>query len=63
MSETLSLPSLPRTLREMTGRRVSYSMLYRRIVDGDLPAQKNESGHWMVDRADVDAIAAKLTEK
>jgi hypothetical protein len=60
MSETLSLPSLPRLLREMTGRRVTYQSLYRRIVDGDLPAEKNEAGRWLVNRDDVDIIAAEL---
>lgn len=60
MSETLALPSLPRLLREMTGRRVTYQSLHRRIVDGDFPGEKNEAGRWMVKRADVDFIAAKL---
>jgi predicted site-specific integrase-resolvase len=62
MSETLALPSLPRLLRGMTGRRVTYQTLYRYVLNGDLPAKKNEAGRWLVDRADVDVIAAKLSE-
>jgi hypothetical protein len=62
MSETLSLSDLPRTLREMTCKRVTYQRLYRLVVDGDLAAEKNSSGHWRIKRDDLPDIAAKLTQ-
>jgi hypothetical protein len=62
MSDTVSLYELPRTLRDMTGRRTSYQTLWRNIMDSDLTAQKNAAGRWMIKREDVVGIAAKLTK-
>jgi hypothetical protein len=61
IADTLSLSSLPRTLRDMTGKRASYQTLWRKVMDGDLPAEKNAAGRWMIRREDVADIAAKFT--
>jgi hypothetical protein len=63
MADTLSIADLPRTLRDMTGKRWSYQQLYRMVVDGDLPAEKNASGRWRVRRSDVPGIAEKLKHR
>lgn len=60
MSETLSLSELPRVLREMTGKRATYARIYRMVVDGDLPAEKNASGRWIIRRQDLPTYADKL---
>lgn len=59
MPETLPLPDLPRALRDLTGKRVSYSLLYKRVLDGDLPARR-EGGRWSVRAGDVKGIAETL---
>ena len=60
MAETLKLSELPRTLRDMTGKRAPYQRLYRMVIDGDLPAQKNDIGRWIVKSSDVPGIARTL---
>ncbi|UEM08230.1 hypothetical protein JL101_036425 (plasmid) [Skermanella rosea] len=60
--ETVPLPDVPRLIREMTGHRVTYGDLYRRVLDGDLPAQRDR-GRWRVRTGDVPTIAKALTNK
>lgn len=60
MGETLPLTHLPRLLRDMTGKRATYNRIYRMIVDGDLPAEKNASGRWMIKRQDLPTYTDKL---
>lgn len=60
MGETLPLTHLPRLLRDMTGKRATYNRIYRMIVDGDLPAEKNASGRWMIKRQDLPTYTEKL---
>lgn len=40
----------------------SYRALYGKVLDGELPAQQ-VNGRWQVDRADLRAIAKKLSHK
>lgn len=63
MIDTVGLSELPRLLREMTGYPVSYQSLYRRIVDGALPAQRSPEGRWLIARSDLPAYAADLGAK
>jgi hypothetical protein len=60
VSETLSLSDVPRIIRNMTGKRASYQRLYRLLVDGDLPGEKNSAGRWRVRREDIPVIANHL---
>jgi hypothetical protein len=60
MSEVLSLSDVPRIIRNMTGKRASYQKLYRLLVDGDLPGEKNAAGRWQVRRQDIPVIAENL---
>jgi hypothetical protein len=55
--ETMTLGELPRVLRAMTGKRAPYQRIYRMVVDGDLPAEKNLKGKWVVRRKDIPAVA------
>jgi hypothetical protein len=63
MGQTIGLSDLPKILREMTGRPVSYQVLYRRIVDGALPAEKSPSGRWLISADDLPAYVASVTAK
>ena len=60
MDETFPLSELSRRLKDLTGGRVTYESLYIKVLDDDLPAEKNLAGRWRVKCADVPAIAAKL---
>ena len=60
MEDTLGLSALPKVIRGLTGKRKSYQSLYRRIIDGDLPAEKNSAGHWRVKSDDLPGIIKKL---
>lgn len=60
MGETLALSELPRVLRDMTGKRAPYARIYRMVVDGDLPAEKNASGRWFIQRQHLSTYADKL---
>lgn len=60
MASTLSLSDLPRALREITGMRAPYQRIYRMVIDGDLPAQKNDAGRWFVNRDDIPVFVQKL---
>jgi hypothetical protein len=58
--KTLSLPEVARELRRLTGQRVTYQGIYRRMIDGDLPGIRKTSGRWIVLRADLPTIARIL---
>ena len=60
MLDTLSLPALAAKLRKNTDRRVTYNFLYRKVVDGDLPAEQTIDGRWRIKCEDIPAITAKL---
>lgn len=60
MAGTLMLTDTPRALKELTGVGIQYQKLYRHIVDGTIPAEKNISGRWFVKRSDLPEIAKTL---
>lgn len=61
MSELIGLAEAPRALLQYTGgNSVSYSILHRKVVNGDLPASRSASGRWLIDRDDLPQIARTL---
>lgn len=57
---SISLTDLPRKLREITGGKAavpSYRVLYARVVDGVLPAERH-NGRWRV----TETVARDLAE-
>jgi hypothetical protein len=59
MAESIPLTDLPRELARLTGGPVlTYRQAYARVLDGKLPAARNEAGRYEVSRADLPAIAA-----
>ncbi len=59
MSETSLLSELPRDLKRATGETPKYRALYAKVLDGDIPAEK-ENGRWHYRHEDVPAIARAL---
>jgi hypothetical protein len=56
---SLGLPEACRWLRKTTGVHVTYRRLYSAVLDGAVPAVKDESGsRWVIKAADLDAIAS-----
>jgi hypothetical protein len=57
MPDRIPLTQLPRELREAGGPPVGYRRLYNLILDGRLPALRDERA-WTVARDDLPAIIA-----
>ena len=58
----ISLTDLPRRLREITGGTVpvpTYRVLYARVLDGTLPAERH-NGRWHVTESAVRDLAQKV---
>jgi hypothetical protein len=52
------LPEACRRLREQAGVRVTYRRLYAAVLDGAIPAVKDESGsQWVIKADDLHPIA------
>jgi hypothetical protein len=61
MDEYVSLHQLPRELKTLVGTgSPGYQSLYRKIVDGRLPATRTPAGRWMIARDDLPVIMAAL---
>jgi hypothetical protein len=53
------LPEACRRLREEAGICITYRRLYSAVLDGAIPAVKDESGsRWVIKADDLDAIAS-----
>ena len=61
MSDQIELTRVPRILRER-GIIASYSRIWRKIADGDLPAERI-GARWFVSPDDLDLIARTLAER
>ena len=64
MSEKqIPLAELPRKLREEFGVSVSYRRVYGLVLDGVVPAEKDETGtRWFVSHDDLAEIAKTLVD-
>lgn len=61
MPEYIPLSHLSRELREITGKKApGYQSLYRRIMDGDIPAEVLAHNRWHVRREHLPAIMQTL---
>jgi hypothetical protein len=61
MNDYISLHQLPRELKALVGTGApGYQSLYRKIVDGRLPATRTPAGRWMIARGDLPAIMTTL---
>jgi hypothetical protein len=58
--EQIALPDLPRILRQQ-GVLASYHDLWRRVVAGELPAER-QGRRWTVKREDLPAIARTVAQ-
>jgi len=59
MSDLSLLSELPRELKQVTGTTPKYRAIYAKVLDGDIPAEK-ENGRWHYRHEDVPAIAKAL---
>lgn len=61
----MMLTQLPRALMKDYEGQTSYDRIYRLVIDGKVPAEKDIGGRWIVKSEDLPAYAAKLglTEK
>jgi hypothetical protein len=59
MPDHISLPELPRVLSARYGLTASHNALWRAACDGRIPATRRGS-RWLIDPADLPAIAAAL---
>ncbi len=55
----IALPIASRDLAELTGKSVSYSRLYKAVLDGTVPAERVGS-RWFLRRADLPVVAGIL---
>lgn len=55
----IALPNVPRELSQLTGRPVGYSRLYKSVLEGLVPAERDGS-RWFMRRADLPAVASAL---
>ena len=56
---TLGLPEACRWLRGKAGIRITYRRLYSAVLDGSIPAVKDDSGsRWVIKTNDLKAIAS-----
>lgn len=62
MSETLTISEAARRIRAMTGRRITYNSVWRRIQDEDLLGMQDDARRWAIKTSDVDAYAAKINQ-
>ncbi len=60
MNEKFPLIDLPRTLRAHHDIGVSYAAVWRAVVDGRIPADR-QGRRWWIDTADLPNIAAHFT--
>ena len=62
MENTFPLTDITRALKQYTdGPAVPYRRLYNRVIDGVLPAERDDTGkRWMIDRNDIPVIAKTL---
>ena len=60
-SDYISLHQLPRELKEIVGVGApGYQSLYRKVVDGHIPATRTPAGRWMIMREDLPSIMQTL---
>jgi predicted site-specific integrase-resolvase len=60
MTGTLMLTDIPKALKELTGHGTTYQRVYRYVLDGTIPAEKNRAGRWFIKRSDLPDIAKTL---
>ena len=59
--ETIKLSEVPRRIRRDFGVEITYRRLYSAVLDGKVPAHKDDSGHgWLINDDDLPEIAEKL---
>jgi hypothetical protein len=63
MSETLKISDAVRKLRSITGSKVGYQTVWRRVQDGILAGEQIEGRRWAIKQTDIDAYAATLKER
>lgn len=56
----MMLTQLPRALKESHQVRATYDRIYRMVINGDLPAEKDLGGRWIVKSDDLPVYAEKL---
>jgi hypothetical protein len=59
--ERIPLAELPRVLRDRYGIQIKYRTVYQLVLDGELPAEKDQtSRRWLVASEDLNQIAEAL---
>ena len=59
--EKIKLSEVPRRIRRDFGVEVTYRRLYSAVLDGKVPAHKDDSGHgWLINVDDLSMIAKTL---
>ena len=57
----IKLSEVPRHLRDEFGVAITYRRLYTAVLDGIVPAERDDSGsRWLIDKADLPEIAKTL---
>ena len=62
--ETIILPEVPRYLRKEFEVKVSYRRVYTAVLNGDIPAEKDDTGtRWKIKVDDLPEIAKAMKPK